>query len=92
MGNIGNILSNLSFRRSIFNIVEYFTRYEMSNHAQKLIIYYFNESKEESSYIRAIEAIKKYLQEDITSEENLTPKLQSLLDAMSLEAKNWDTN
>jgi hypothetical protein len=83
-------LSRESFRKAIFDVVEFFTRYELSDQAKKLILYYFNETRNNSTYLRALSAIQKYTQEEIPGYKDAPPMLQELLDRLTEEAEAWD--
>ena len=79
-------MSKLSFRKSIFDVVEYVNHYELSDHAKKLIIHYFNESKALTSRQKAIQAIETYLQDKLPKDADTPPRLGSLLEVMMDEA------
>ena len=83
-------MSKSSFRQAIYDVVEYVNHYELSDHAKKLIIHYFNESKANSSRQKAIDAIQKYLQDKLPSASDTPPRLNSLLETMMDEADEWD--
>jgi hypothetical protein len=83
-------LTKLQFKNSIFRVIEYLTKSELSDQAKKLIVYYFNESHAPTSREKAIEAIEYYTQEKIPESEYLPKVLQALLEEMALEADNWD--
>ncbi len=83
-------MSNSNFKKSIFNIVEYFTKHELSDQGKKLIIHYFNQSVAPSTYLRVIEAIERYLQEKVLDQDDFPPQLTTLLNTMSSEADDWD--
>ena len=85
-------MSKLSFRKSIFDVVEYVNHYELSDQAKKLIIHYFNESKAVDSRQKAIEAIEKYLQDKLPKEAETSPTLSSLLEILMDEADHWDSD
>ncbi len=78
------------FRRSIFDIILYFTKHELSHTAKELILYYFNQSSSGTSYLRAIESIQKYTQEEIPPPEEADLQLTSLLEELSHQANLWD--
>ncbi len=83
-------LGRESFRKAIYDIIEFFTKYQLSDQAKKLILYYFNETRHDSSYIRALSSIKKYTQEEIPAYPDAPLMLQKLLDRLAEEAKAWD--
>lgn len=83
-------MSRDSFRQAIFNVVEHITNYELSATAQKLILHYFNGSKQKSSYERAIAAITKYYPEGLGANRSQTQILEELLVELKKEADKWD--
>ncbi|MBN2435897.1 MAG: hypothetical protein JXK07_11595 [Spirochaetes bacterium] len=83
-------MSRDSFRQAIFNVVEHITNYELSPTAQKLILHYFNGSKQKSSYERAIAAITKYYPEGLGANRSQTQILEELLVELKKEADKWD--
>jgi hypothetical protein len=83
-------LSRDSFRKAIYDIIEFFTRYQLSDQAKKLVLYYFNETRHNSSYIRALSSIRKYTQEEIPSYDDAPLMLKELLDKLAEEAEAWD--
>lgn len=83
-------MTKLQFKNSLFRVVEYLTKRELSDQAKKLIVYYFNQSHAPTSREKAIEAIEYYIQEKIPESENLPRVLQALLEEMVLAADNWD--
>ncbi len=84
-------MSRESFCSSIFRIIEYINRYELSDTGKKLVLHYFNESKMPTSYRRAIEAIERYLHDSIPESEMRPPRLQKLIESMASEAESWDS-
>jgi tRNA-dihydrouridine synthase len=83
-------LSKQSFRKAIFNIVEYFTKYQLSDQAKKLILHYFNEMRHDSSYQRAISSIEKYTQQEIPPYDEAADIMKFMLNKLSEEADSWD--
>ncbi len=83
-------MSRESFRKAIYDIIEFFTRYQLSDQAKKLVQYYFNETRHHSSYTRALSSIQKYTQEEIPEYQNAPPLLRELLDKLAEEAEAWD--
>lgn len=84
-------MSRESFRTSIFNIIEYLNRYELSDTGKKLVLHYFNESRMPTSYRKAIEAIERYLHDSLPEIDMRPPKLQELIAQMASEAEKWDS-
>lgn len=86
-----NYMSRESFRASIFNIIEYLNRYELSDTGKKLVLHYFNESRMPTSYRRAVESIERYLHDSLPEESARPPRLQQLIEEMAREAESWDS-
>ncbi len=84
-------MSRESFRTSIFNIIEYLNRYELSDTGKKLVLHYFNESRMPTSYRKAIEAIERYLHDSLPENDMRPPRLQELIALMAKEAEEWDS-
>lgn len=84
-------MTKLRFKKSLFRVVEFLTKRELSDQAKKLIVYYFNQSHAPSSREKAIEAIEYYIQDKIPESEYLPKALKALLEEMALEADNWDS-
>ena len=83
-------MGKMELRNAIFNVVEYLTKRELSDHAKKLIIHYFNESKGDSAYEKAFDAIDRYYSDDIPSGDAMNDKLRKMLSALKKEADAWD--
>ncbi|MDA3901032.1 MAG: hypothetical protein PF637_11005 [Spirochaetes bacterium] len=83
-------MSREGLRQAIFNVVEHITNYELSPTGQKLILHYFNGSKQKSSYERAIAAITKYFPEGLGANRSQTKILEELLVELKEEADRWD--
>lgn len=81
-----------AFRRAIFNVVEYLTKYELSPTGQKLVIHYFNDSREPDAFLRAIAAIEKYFPESMPPEGQRPEKLMKLLRDLRRQAMAWDAS
>ncbi len=84
-------MSRDSFRTSIFNIIEYLNRYELSDTGKKLVLHYFNESRMPTSYRKAIEAIERYLHDSLPENDMRPPRLKELIALMASEAEKWDS-
>ncbi|MCX7678916.1 MAG: hypothetical protein N2316_06830 [Spirochaetes bacterium] len=84
-------MSRDSFRTSIFNIIEYINKTELSASGKKLVLHYFNQSKMPTSYRKAIEAIERYLSDSLPVGSTRSPQLQKLIEEMALEAEKWDS-
>ncbi len=84
-------MSRDSFRKSIFNIIEHINRFELSDTAKKLVLHYYNESHEATSYRKAVESIERYLHDEIPAEDRRSPRFRELLSAMAAEAERWDS-
>lgn len=83
-------MSRESFRKAIYDIIEFFTKYQLSDQAKKLILHYFNEARNNSSYLRAISSIQKYTQEEVPAYQDAPLMLRELLDRLAREADDWD--
>jgi hypothetical protein len=83
-------LGRQELRNAIFNLVEYYTQYELSDQAKKLILHYFNESKEGSAYDRALQAISRYYADDLPPVEEMPERLKSMMARLKREADAWD--
>ena len=81
-----------AFRKAIFNVVEYLTKYELSHTGQKLIIHYFNDSRESDAFLRAIAAIDKYIPESMPPQGERPEKLMKLLRELKRQAVAWDAS
>jgi hypothetical protein len=80
----------MELRNAIFNVVEYLTQYQLSDQAKKLIIHYFNESKESGAYERALAAVARYYSDDIPAEEEIPERFRKMLAVLKREADEWD--
>ena len=83
-------MGRLELRNAIYNVVEYLTQRELSDQAKKLILYYFNESKESEAYERALAAIARYYSDDIPTGDAMPARLRKMLHALKAEADVWD--
>ncbi|MCU0847484.1 MAG: hypothetical protein MUD12_06310 [Spirochaetes bacterium] len=83
-------MSKESFRESIYDLVQYLTKYELSNTAKKLILHYYNSSRADSARMKALEAVEKYFPESIPAEDEMPAELKRLLDDMFREADAWE--
>ena len=81
-------MSRESLRDALFSVVEYLTQHALYDSGRSLVLYYFNESKESSSYERALSAIEKYFPESMP--DTISPRLEKLLQELKLEADAWD--
>ena len=81
-----------NFKRAIFDVVEYLTKYELSHTGQKLVIHYFNDSREKTAYLKALAAIKKYFPESMPPEPERSTKLEKLLKELEHQAAAWDND
>jgi len=78
------------FKESIIEVVQYLTHYELSQTGQKLLFQYFNDSRANTAYEKALDAIERYYPDAMSREDKLTPKLEALLKNMQSQAKAWD--
>ena len=83
-------MGKTELRNAIFNVVEYLTKSQLSDHTEKLILHYFNDSKEDDAYDRAIGAIGRYCADDIPSGDAMPARLSKLLSVLKKEADAWD--
>ncbi len=84
-------MSRDSFRASIFRVIEHLNRYELSETAKKLVLHYFNESRQPTSYRRAVEAVERYIHDSLPESEGRPSRLRELLAEMAREAEAWDS-
>ncbi|HOW81147.1 MAG TPA: hypothetical protein PK573_01195, partial [Spirochaetota bacterium] len=66
------------------------TKHPLSERGKDLVINYFNDSREKTSFMKALDAIEKYFPESMPPEDERPPKLQKRLDALRHEAAIWD--
>jgi len=78
------------FREALFETVEVLIQYQLSPSGRKLVQNYFNNADGESTLDRAVEAIKKYLQDELPPPEARGKKLKAALNRLAFEAKQWD--
>jgi len=83
-------MGKMELRNAIFNVVEYLAKTQLSDHAKKLIIHYFNESRENGAYEKAFDAIARYYSDDIPSGDAMPDRLRKMLSALKREAAEWD--
>ena len=83
-------MGRMGFRSAIFNVIEYLTKKPLSNQGEKLIIHYFNESREDESYGKALDAITRYCSDDFPSGDAMPDRLRKMLSALKREAAEWD--
>jgi len=79
-----------NLRRAIFSVIEQLTKHPLSERGKDLVINYFNDSREKTSFMKALDAIEKYFPESMPPEDEKPPKLQKRLDALRHEAAIWD--
>lgn len=80
----------MELRKAIFDIVEYLTQKALSDQARKLILHYFNQSREDGAYAQALSAISRYYGDTIPMGENMPLKLRKMFDILQHEAHVWD--
>ena len=78
------------FRETLFSIVEYLVESQLTGNGRTLVIHYFNGSRADNTLFRAIEAVKKYTQDDLPPPEEMAPKLKEMLDDLAYWANMWD--
>jgi hypothetical protein len=83
-------LNRETLRQAIYDVVEYLTKHPLSDNGKKLVIHYFNQSKESSSFQRAIDAANRYFPESMPTEDERPPALQNLIENLESEAESWD--
>lgn len=76
-------------RRAIFDIIEYFTKFQMSDQSKRLVIHYFNKSKGQTAREKAVKAIEYYLQDDVITDD-MPSFLQELVKKLYAEADSWE--
>lgn len=85
-------------RAAIFDTIEYITQMELRVSSKRLILGYFNMSKQQNSPDRARETVQRYTQTEIPSleevllhgRENRMTRLDRLVLAMEREARRFD--
>jgi len=77
-------------KQAIFGVIEELTKHPLSERGKDLVINYFNDSREKTSFMKALDAIEKYFPESMPPEDEKPPKLQKRLDALRHEAAIWD--
>ena len=83
-------MGRTELRNAIFDVVEYLTQTQLSERAKKLILYYFNESRESETYERAIIAIERYYSDHVPSGNDAPARLRKMLSTLKKEADVWD--
>ena len=83
-------MGKAELRAAIFDVITFLNKYEMSDQAKKLVIYYFNESTADASFERALEAITKYCSEDLPEPAATPPRLRKLIATLKMESDAWD--
>lgn len=83
-------MGRMELREAIFSTVTYLTQSALSDHAKSLILYYFNQSKESSSFERALDAISKYYAEDLPKGPDMPERFKKLLIILKQESDEWD--
>lgn len=67
-------MSEQLFQHAIFNVIEYLTKAELTDHGKKLVITYFNESPRMHPGEKAREAITRYTVEELPTLEKIREK------------------
>lgn len=83
-------MSKEEFKEALFETVEVLIQYQLSPSGKKLVQSYFNDADGESTLDRAIEAIKKYTQDELPPPELRGKKLKASLNRLAYEANRWD--
>jgi hypothetical protein len=84
-------LNRDEFRKALFDVVECLTNHPLMDTGKKLVIHYFNESRERTSFEKAIWAINKYYPESIPDASERSKLLNRLLEHLREEADIWDS-
>ena len=89
------------FLHAYFDLVEHMTRMELRNTSKNLLLNYINESAEPSLIERAREAVRRYLQDDVPTLEEIQAKsrageelneLDHKILKMEFEARRFEEN
>ncbi len=77
-------------RKALYDVVESLTNYELSHTAKKLLLHYFNGSRQDTTYKRAIEAIITYHPDGADVIRTGEGRVMKLLDILKHQADTWD--
>lgn len=83
-------MSKEEFKEAFFEAVEEIIKYQLSNSGKELLQSYFNNAKGDTSLEKAVEAIKKYTQDELPPPELRGKKLKACLNRLAFEAGRWD--
>jgi len=84
-------MSRESFRRALFNTVEYITEQTLRNSSKVLLLSHFNSIAGETSKEKALRTVMHYTGERFRNiGENPDRQLKNLLYRLMLEAEAWD--
>lgn len=83
-------MSKEEFKEAFFDTVEEIIRYQLSISGKELLQNYFNNASGNTSLDKAVEAIKKYIQDELPPPELRGRKLKACLNRLAYEAKRWD--
>lgn len=75
---------------SLFNVVQYIAKTELSDATKKLLTHYFNDASASDSLHKAVQAIERYIQDSIPGAEERDGILEDLLNDLAYEAKQFD--
>jgi len=79
------------FRTALFEVVECLTNHPLLESGKKVLLHYFNEAKERTSFEKAIWAINKYYPESFPEESEWSKRFKRLMDRLQQEADMWDS-
>jgi len=78
------------FRTALFDVVECLTNHALLESGKKVVLHYFNESKEQTSFEKAVWAINKYYPESFPERSEWSKRFIRLMDRLQTEADIWD--
>jgi hypothetical protein len=79
------------FRKALFDVVECLTNHPLLDSGRELVLHYFNEAKEETSFERAVRAVNKYYPESFPEESEWSKRFIRLMNRLKEEADIWDS-
>jgi hypothetical protein len=83
-------LGREELREALFDVVEQLTSHPLGDSGKKLVLHYFNDSKETTAFAKAIAAANKYYPESIPAREERSVLLNKLIERLYDEAEAWD--
>ena len=84
-------MSRETFRRALFDAVEYITEQTLRTSSKVLLLNHFNSIAGETSKEKALRTVMHYTSVDLSNiEQNRDRQLKNLLYRLMLEAEAWD--